>query len=63
MREVLAATKKKGEVLGTTRAKKKHSCPQYDSFMGIGRGTEELLEMLLSALTTPPFFLEQSAES
>ena len=33
---------------GTTRARKKYSYPQYDSFIGIWGGIEVLLEMLLA---------------
>jgi hypothetical protein len=47
MREILVATKKKEKYWGTVEVrKKKYSCPQYDSFMGIGGGIGELLEML-----------------
>ena len=44
--ENIGGHQKKGEVLGNCWSKKKHSCPQYDSFMGIGGGIGELLEML-----------------
>jgi hypothetical protein len=46
MREILVATKKKENILGTAGAKKNIAI-QYDSFMRMGRGTRELLEMLL----------------
>jgi hypothetical protein len=43
----ISGHQKKGEVLGTAGARKKHNSPQYVSFMGIRRGIGELLEMLL----------------
>jgi hypothetical protein len=47
MRKILVATKKRGEVLENCWSKKKSiAVPQYDSFMGIGGGIGELLEML-----------------
>jgi hypothetical protein len=45
MREILVATKKKGEVSGSCWSKKKHSCPQYDNFMWIWGDIGELSEM------------------
>jgi hypothetical protein len=37
MREILVATKKGERYWETAEARKKHSCPQYDSSMRIGK--------------------------
>jgi len=48
MREILVSTNKRKSYWGTVRARKKHSCPQYDNFMGIWEGIGELLKMFSS---------------
>jgi hypothetical protein len=40
--------KKRERYWGSAGARKKHSCSQYGSFMGIGRGIGELLESISS---------------